>query len=49
MSDNDPQVLEKEKKEHLEKDDKSWNEKLASFSEASVSNSALKAIELTLW
>ncbi|KAI9277990.1 hypothetical protein BC943DRAFT_364073 [Umbelopsis sp. AD052] len=36
MSDNDPEVLEKEKKEHLEKKDKNWNEKLASFSEASV-------------
>ncbi|KAI8583875.1 hypothetical protein K450DRAFT_220368 [Umbelopsis ramanniana AG] len=36
MSDNDPEVLEKEKKEHLEKEEKKWNEKLASFSEASV-------------
>jgi hypothetical protein len=42
MSDNDPEVLEKEKKENLEKEDKKWNEKLASFSEASVSDSHLK-------
>jgi len=49
MSDNDPQVLEKEKKEHLQKEEKSWNEKLASFSEASVSNPALKAIQFTVW
>jgi hypothetical protein len=38
MSDNDPEVLEKEKKRHLNaKEKKEWNEKLASTSEANVS------------
>lgn len=37
MSDNDPEVLEKEKKKSLSKKDKEWNEKLASQSEAAVS------------
>ncbi|KAG0743533.1 hypothetical protein G6F57_006249 [Rhizopus arrhizus] len=37
MSDNDPEVLEKEKKRHLSaKEKKEWNEKLASTSEANV-------------
>lgn len=37
MSDNDPEVLEKEKRKSLNKKDKEWNEKLASQSEADVS------------
>lgn len=38
MSDNDPEVLEKEKHKELNKrDNKEWNEKLASHSEAVVS------------
>jgi hypothetical protein len=37
MSDNDPEVLEKEKHKELNKKDKEWNEKLASHSEAAVS------------
>lgn len=37
MSDNDPEVLEKEKHKELSKKDKEWNEKLASHSEAAVS------------
>lgn len=37
MSDNDPEVLEKEKHKELGKKDKEWNEKLASHSEAAVS------------
>lgn len=37
MSDNDPEVLEKEKQKNLNSDDKEWNEKLASHSEAAVS------------
>ncbi|KAI8637229.1 hypothetical protein BD408DRAFT_61834 [Parasitella parasitica] len=36
MSDNDPEVLEKEKQKELKKRDKEWNEKLASHSEAAV-------------
>ncbi|KAG2234266.1 hypothetical protein BDF21DRAFT_415520 [Thamnidium elegans] len=36
MSDNDPNVLEKEKKKSLNSKDKEWNEKLASHSEAAV-------------
>ncbi|KAI8327487.1 hypothetical protein EDC96DRAFT_90477 [Choanephora cucurbitarum] len=36
MSDNDPEVIEKEKQKNLSKKDKEWNEKLASHSEASV-------------
>lgn len=37
MSDNDPEVLEKEKhKELSKKEKKEWNEKLASHSEAAV-------------
>lgn len=37
MSDNDPNVLEKEKQKHLkEEKEKKWNEKLASHSEAAV-------------
>ncbi|KAL9538916.1 hypothetical protein MBANPS3_010591 [Mucor bainieri] len=36
MSDNDPEVLEKEKHKELSKKDKEWNEKLASHSEAAV-------------
>jgi hypothetical protein len=37
MSDNDPEVLEKEKHKSLNKKIKEWNEKLASQSEAAVS------------
>lgn len=38
MSDNDPETLEKEKHKELnKKDNKEWNEKLASHSEAAVS------------
>jgi hypothetical protein len=37
MSDNDPEVLEKEKHKEFNKKDKEWNEKLASHSEAAVS------------
>lgn len=36
MSDNDPEVLEKEKQKNLNSKDKEWNEKLASHSEAAV-------------
>ncbi|KAI8991851.1 hypothetical protein BDF20DRAFT_846821 [Mycotypha africana] len=37
MSDNDPEVLEKEKQKNLsKKEKKEWNEKLASHSEAVV-------------
>lgn len=36
MSDNDPEVLEKEKRKELSKKDREWNEKLASHSEAAV-------------
>ncbi|KAI8981453.1 hypothetical protein BDB01DRAFT_794145 [Pilobolus umbonatus] len=36
MSDNDPEVLEKEKQKNLKTDKKEWNEKLASHSEAAV-------------
>ena len=36
MSDNDPEVLEKEKNKNLQEDNKEWNEKLASHSEAAV-------------
>ncbi|KAI9483282.1 MAG: hypothetical protein EXX96DRAFT_557567 [Benjaminiella poitrasii] len=37
MSDNDPEVLEKEKQKNLsKKENKEWNEKLASHSEAAV-------------
>lgn len=36
MSDNDPNVLENEKKKALNAKDKEWNEKLASHSEAAV-------------
>ncbi|CEP11534.1 hypothetical protein [Parasitella parasitica] len=36
MSDNDPEVLEKEKQKELKKKNKEWNEKLASHSEAAV-------------
>ncbi|KAI8087047.1 uncharacterized protein B0P05DRAFT_569950 [Gilbertella persicaria] len=37
MSDNDPEVLQKEKEKNLSKKDrKEWNEKLASHSEAAV-------------
>lgn len=36
MSDNDPEVLEKEKHKNLNSKDKEWNEKLASHSEAAV-------------
>lgn len=36
MSDNDPAVIEKEKKKSLGKKNKEWSEKLASHSEAAV-------------
>ncbi|KAF7729337.1 hypothetical protein EC973_004593 [Apophysomyces ossiformis] len=36
MSDNDPEVLEREKQKSLRAQDKQWNEKLASHSEAAV-------------
>jgi hypothetical protein len=42
MSDNDPEVLEKEKQKTLSKEGKEWNEKLASHSEAAVSYLLLK-------
>lgn len=37
MSDNDPDVLEKEKQKQMSKKDKDWHEKLATHSEAAVS------------
>ncbi|KAI9258484.1 hypothetical protein BY458DRAFT_518011 [Sporodiniella umbellata] len=36
MSDNNPEILEKEKQKHLNSENKEWSEKLASTSEASV-------------
>ncbi|KAI8332289.1 hypothetical protein BC941DRAFT_437154 [Chlamydoabsidia padenii] len=36
MSDNDPEVLEKEKHKQINKKNKDWHEKLATHSEASV-------------
>ncbi|KAL1933997.1 hypothetical protein VTP01DRAFT_6179 [Rhizomucor pusillus] len=36
MSDNDPEVLEKEKQKMLRQSEKDWNEKLGSESEAAI-------------
>ncbi|KAI8887041.1 hypothetical protein K501DRAFT_330820 [Backusella circina FSU 941] len=36
MSDNDPEVIQKEKEKSMKKKEKEWSEKLASHSEAAV-------------